>query len=105
MTVYRGVKGDYAKILKSVMHPGTSFVDRGFFSTSTNPSVASNFGGGLTMQIKMPKGTNAAAIGTWSGHHDEHEILLARNTIFHVEAVDFKTMHMVVRVSQEHLKS
>lgn len=104
VTLYRGVKGDYAKILKSVIMEGTKFVDRGFVSTSTNTGTAQGFASGLTFAIKVPKGSMGAAV---RGEHDgdgENEILIPRNSAFIVKSYDPHSGHVEVELDQSHLK-
>jgi hypothetical protein len=100
VTLYRKVGGDYAKILMSTMMKGTSFVDRGFISTSTSEGMWS---GELQMVIKCPKGSKGAAIKRLSSHPGEHEVLLARNSILVVEEYNAGAKRMTVRLDQSHL--
>lgn len=100
ITVYRGVKGEYAKILKSVVTTGSKFIDRGFMSTSTNKGIADNFESGLLMKIKVPKGARGAAIADYSGHPNEKEVLLPRNSTLTVTAYDPDTG--LIEVELEH---
>lgn len=101
-TLYRGVKGEYAKILKSILLEGTKFVDKGFVSTSVRKEISEGFSHGLLFKINAPKGTKGAAIGSYSGHHGEHEVLLPRNTVFKVKSYDPHSGH--VEVDVEHLQ-
>lgn len=90
-TVERGVKGEYAKILKSVIHPGGTFVDRGYSSTS------GRIGGGWTglkMKITCPAGSKGASIRAHSQHSSEDEILLPRNAVFKVLKMESDMIHL-----------
>lgn len=103
VTVYRGVKGEYAKIVASIAMVGTKFVDRGFISTSTSHSFAQGWGSGLLMRIKVPPGSQAAAVAHLSNHPSEDEVLLQKGSALKVVAWDPKTRTMDVELVQDHL--
>lgn len=78
ITVYRGMKGDFAKFLKSIATKGTEFVDKGFLSTSTSGQLATKWGqneSGLRLRISVPKGAKGAPISHFGSHSNEHEVL------------------------------
>lgn len=85
LTLYRKVDGQYANILKSSLVEGCIFVDKGFISTSVSTGTWS---GSLKFVITAKKGTKGAAIGKWSSHKSEQEVLLPRLTKFHVTKYD-----------------
>lgn len=102
VTVRRGVSGEYAKILKSIIFEGTKFIDRGFVSTSAKDDW--NWGSGMTFEIEVPAGSKGAAIGKWSHHSHEMEVLLPRGSAFVVTHYDPKNNLVKVRLDQGHLK-
>jgi uncharacterized protein len=81
----RKVKGDYAKILRSVLAKGTIFVDHGFSSMSTSFDVWS---GEMKMIITCPKGSKAAAVGDLGSHPGEKEVIAQRGSRFKVTSFD-----------------
>ena len=88
MTTYRGVSGDYADRLRNAP-VGSQIQDRGFMSTSTDPSVARSFGGfgGMQMQVEVPEGSRAIfmnAMGRKSIFANESELMLGRGAILEV---------------------
>lgn len=99
VTLYRKVSNDYAKILKSVIMEGCSFIDRGFISTSTHEETWS---GSLKMVINVPAGSKGAAIKQYSQHKSENEVLLPRNSKLVVTAMDLKTSTIHVTLDQGH---
>lgn len=104
ITVYRGIRGEFAKIIKSVVMEGTKLIDRGFISTSTISDTADNFGhGGLMMKISLKKGQMGAAIGHMSGHSGEYEVLLPRNSALVVKAYNPGAGTIEVELEQSHL--
>lgn len=88
VTLYRGVKSEYAKILKSVIRPGTEFIDHGFVSMSTHKGAADQFAGGLKMEISVPKGAKATPISHFGTHANEHEVLAQRGSVLKVTHFD-----------------
>lgn len=102
VTVRRGVSGEYAKILKSIIFEGTKFIDRGFVSTSAKEGW--DWGSGMTFEIEVPAGSKGAAIGKWSHHSHEMEVLLPRGSAFVVTHYDPKNNLVKVRLDQDHLK-
>jgi hypothetical protein len=92
LIVYRGI-GDKTAELKDAPPP-EFYDDLGFSSTSMNPAVSHGFAssgetGSLSktntmLQIRLPKGHNAAFIGrnysVQDAYSDEAEVLLARGT-------------------------
>lgn len=101
VTLYRKVSGEYAKILKSIVCDGCSFIDRGFISTSPYPGI---WLGNLTMVIKVPAGSKGAAIKHLSNHSSENEVLLPRGTKLNVTKLDLANNRIEVEVEQEHMK-
>jgi hypothetical protein len=98
ITVYRGVGGEYAKILSSIATVGTKFVDRGFLSTSTRKDLGF---GNLNMKITAPAGTKAAAISHFGSHSNEFEVLFQRGSALEVKSYDKATNTMEVELIQE----
>lgn len=101
VTVYRKVDGEYAKILKSIIFEGTKFIDRGYVSTSAGTN---KWHGSMTFKITCPKGTKGAAIGKWSHHPGEQEVLLPRNSAFVVKSWDPNSNVVHVELDQSHFK-
>lgn len=93
--VYRGVRGDYAKILRSLLVEGTTFMDRGFISTSTSKafsaSWASSSDGSLLFHVSAKKGQKGAAIRPSSHGDSEMEVVMQAGSKFHVTQFDFDT--------------
>jgi hypothetical protein len=87
-TVWRGIQPNVAKGMK--LKPGTILHDKGFVSTSLNPSTAGSFGyqSGEThvFRIHLPKGSNAfRPLNHNIGKTREHEVILPRNSKFRYE--------------------
>jgi hypothetical protein len=82
MRLYRGVPKEFAHDFK----PGEKFVDPGFGSTSVNDKTASYFakGDGVLLHILAPKGHRGLPLDGHSSFEEEHEVLLPRNTTYHV---------------------
>lgn len=102
--VYRGVGGEYAKILKSILHDGAKFIDRGFISTSIRENMGFVSGASLKMKINVPKGSKGAALGSLSHHQGEHEVLLPRNTMLVVTKYDPKAQYVECTIEQGHFQ-
>lgn len=89
--VYRGIRADCAKVMKSLLFEGSKFMERGFMSTSASEEFSDNWKhDGLMLKINVKKGARAAAIAKYSQHPGEKEVLFARNYIFHVKSYDPK---------------
>lgn len=95
--VYRGLEDAFADQLEL----GSSFKDKGFVSTSSNPRVASDFAAGkkTVLKINVPKGSKAISVAGQSAYPDEEEILLNRGGSFKVtdittDAKGVKTVHV-----------
>lgn len=101
--LYRGVKAEAAKHLKSVMFPGAKIIDRGFMSMSTDKSFSNSWAGGsgnLLMEITVPKGAKAAAIVEGEHSDSEYEILGQRDSVLEITSFDFKTGVVKAALSQ-----
>ncbi len=118
MVVYRGLKGAaYAKLAKDLESGkrkvgdfiGSTYLDKGFVSTTMNTDAANHYGGNL-VRLAVPKGTTAAYLGApigdkkWKKDQDEFyisndmkpsqrvslgqrgdfELLLPRNAMFRI---------------------
>jgi hypothetical protein len=99
-TVTRKVDGDYAKILKSIIFEGTKFIDRGYISTS----ATGQWSGSFKFVISIKKGQRGAAIGKWSHHPSEDEVLLPRNSAFVVKSYDHGSGTVHVDLDQSHFE-
>lgn len=66
-------------------HGQHQFEDHGYISTD-------NWSGSLTIEITIPKGARAAAVGNYSSHPHENEIVIARGSKFRVTGFDTATM-------------
>ncbi len=82
VTLYRGVKGDYAQKVMSLAKNGRAFHDAGFVSMSTDPNVAKGFAGhgGIVMKLTVPAGTKAATVRPAGESDSEQELLAQRGT-------------------------
>lgn len=102
MTVFRGVNGDYSKILKSLLYEGASFMDKGFVSTSASKDFSKKWAGSshgnMLFEIKVKKGAKGAAVSAIAGNLSEHEILFQSNSKFKVlkfdEAKNFAVLEL-----------
>ncbi len=102
VTVWRGVRGDYAKILSSIAMVGTKFRDKGFLSTSTNPGFADDWSGGLLLKINAKQGAHAATIkGPDHGSDHEYEVLFQRGSAMTVKSWDPKKKTLEVDLNQD----
>jgi uncharacterized protein len=94
-TVNRRVSNAFAKHLadeasshqESGEHGKHTFVDHGFASSD-------HWHGELTIRISLPKGAQAAAIGRYSQHPTEDEILIQAGSKYRVDSYDPKTKTM-----------
>lgn len=59
---------------------GTTFLEKGYMSTSTDINVANNFNDNVTMKINIRPGVKGAYIEKISHYPGEREMLLARDT-------------------------
>jgi phage-related protein (TIGR01555 family) len=104
VTVHRGIKGAYAKFLRSMAFEGSIFMDRGFISTTTSPDFAKNWGedgyDGMTMDIAMKKGQKAAAIRAHDDSDGENEIIVQCGSMLRVVSFDFEKSHMKCELVQ-----
>ena len=85
MTIFRGIDDDHY-IETAIQNGGTSFVDRGFTSTSINPRTAVNFASkpstpdAAILEIRVKKGQKGGFLNSdLSQVGEEQEILLPRN--------------------------
>jgi hypothetical protein len=81
--------------------PGDIFHDKGFVSTTTDPSYAKQMRH-VVAHIKVPKGSKALAVNKYHFDNDwEHEVLLPRNSKFRYEGY---TDHGTTRIHHlEHI--
>ena len=104
--LWRGVKDDYAKILRSIIHKGAVIQEKGFMSTSTNQKFSNGWRNGdphgVLMKISVPKGTPASAV-THLHHTGEHEaeIMIQRGRVLHIKSWDPKTRVAEVELRNE----
>ena len=104
VTLYRGVSGDYSKILKSILDEGVIFKDRGFMSTSTSDGFASSWKGGsnnLLMTIKAKKGQKGAAIRPASHDDHEYEVVFQCGSKLKVISFDWDNNHVECELVQD----
>ena len=95
--VSRRVSDSFAKyLIKEAMshskeggteHSQYTFVDHGYASSD-------HWSGSLTIKIAIPKGAKAAAIGHFSAHPSEDEILIQAGSKYRIDAYDPKTNTM-----------
>ena len=85
MFVYRGVTGEYAKILKR-KNAGDIIEEKGFVSTSMDSDVSKKFAeNGAFVTIKVPRGYGKALrVSEFSLHPEEQEVLLNKGLKFRV---------------------
>lgn len=77
---YRGVTGDFKKLLKE----GFEWDDKSYVSVSTDKSQAKNFGGeGGVIKLVVPAGTHAAM-----GYRSEKEFILPRDGSYKIIGYD-----------------
>jgi hypothetical protein len=76
---------------------GKTFEDEGFFATSTSQDFG-GFGGHITFEVEVPKGTMAAFVNGISHNKGENELLLAAGSRFHVISVKPNGYGVVIRV-------
>lgn len=96
--VVRKISADYAKFIKE-MPLGSEFVDHGFMSTSAGTQ---SWGGEVTMEIRIPKGSRAASVQHLSSHYSEFEVVVQRGSRLKVVDVG-SDGHMVCELSQPFL--
>jgi hypothetical protein len=89
-TVYRGIsKSGAARMDEAIASGNTTFVDKGFVSTTRDQHYASVFAASLkhnhaTVDIVLPKGSKALDIASWSSSPDEQETLIQRGAAFKI---------------------
>jgi hypothetical protein len=89
MMVFRGMKPGILDGLAK----GSTFVDKGFTSTSTNIKQAQGFsGGGTIMKINVPKGSRAISLRKNSKYAEEQEILVKRGGRYRIRGVEQHTL-------------
>jgi hypothetical protein len=91
LRLYRGIQHDHPIHKLNVGH---KYTDPGYASTTGHYGIAKSFGstkGGSIMHITLPKGSKAHHISHHTEPHEkedgletEHEVLLPRNTEFHI---------------------
>lgn len=102
LVTWRGVKGEYAKILKSVMVEGGMFLDRGYMSTTAYREKAWTHGDdSLLMKVTLKKGVKAAPIKGFSANPSEEEVLVARKSVIKVVKFDRKKGYVEVEVDTQ----
>jgi hypothetical protein len=105
VTLYRGVKADYAAVLHSIVDTGTIFRDRGFISTTTANGFAENWKNGnehgLLMTIRAKKGQKGAAIRSADQSDGESEVVLQSDSRLKVVEFDWAKRTMVCELIQE----
>lgn len=90
LTVYRGVKGEYAlKIRKAFESGQKEFVDKGFMSTTIYAGKMKNQSGeSLVLALKMKKGAKAAPINHVSVFQGELEVLVKAGSGFRISSIE-----------------
>lgn len=100
ITVYRGVTPAVVEKLKE----GSSFVDRGFSSTTSDKKIAHGFSGpyGAVLEIRVPKGAKAISMNDVIKDPevgDEQEILLNRGSQYKIVGIrDGKPRHVIAEL-------
>jgi hypothetical protein len=90
ITVKRRVSSDFAEwLMEETQDDVHIFQDFGFASTD-------HWSGKLTLKINLPKGAQAAAIGHYSDHPGENEILIQRGSKFRIDNFDPNKLEMEV---------
>lgn len=109
-TAYRLIPGDARSWLGDT--PNTEFVDKGFVSTTTDPSITRDALArferehmtATVLSINVPKGTPALFVGhvpDWGESQEEHELLLDRGLHFKITSIENLpqgAIHMTVDV-------
>jgi len=108
--LFRGVKSEYAMHLWSLLDEGAIFVDRGFVSTTVDPSFADSWASGaswpggvktrMIMVIKAKQGQKAAAIRSANVPDSESEVLIQAGSRFKVTKMDFEHDRVEVELIQ-----
>ena len=104
VTLYRGVRGEFGKILMSILDVGAVFVDRGFTSVTTDPQFAKKWSkqeGAVTLSIICKKGQKAAAINREDEGDSEEEIVIQAGSQYKVISYDRQANHAVCELVQE----
>jgi ribosomal protein L31 len=83
---WRGIEDDeIRKQLIDAYNSGTTFVDKGFLSTSLEREIAEKYSKGNTIiRITVPAGTNSL----YQDYTDEAELILGRNSELHISKYD-----------------
>jgi hypothetical protein len=103
--VYRGIGGEFARNLRSVLGVGAKIFDRGFASTSISRQTAKSFGKDLMMEIHLKKGQHGVVVGSDGSpnYAREQEVLLPRGTQYEITAYNPRTGMVQATIHQAHL--
>lgn len=83
--LYRGVNGDFANHLKSVLLKGSVFQDKGFTSSTVNPDMGFVSNAAMRMKVHVRKGSKGAAVShLTSASYSEGEIIFQAGSQFKV---------------------
>jgi hypothetical protein len=101
--LWRGISSK-AKDLFNNVNPGDIFHDKGFVSTTFNPTLASIFGHtGSLIHIKVPKGSKALYRDHYHKNASEREVILPKNSKFRYEGHEVVKDKQGVPIKLHHL--
>lgn len=113
---YRGVKSlsdvlgedlsSYSPDEIAQKYTGVEYIDRSFTSATCSQNIAQKFADAslkkdpAIIQIRAPKGTNAAFIGSASSFGEtEYEVLVQRNARFRIEKIKYMNQQYYVTLT------
>lgn len=84
-TLYRGVEGPMARRIENAGLKGKAFVDKGYMSTTGDPSIANDFkkyagSGGRVVEVRVPAGTPALEVDKIAADLKCDEFLMPRGS-------------------------
>ncbi|MTK11875.1 MAG: phage portal protein [Clostridiaceae bacterium] len=101
-TVFRGVGSAFVAKYEGQLKKGFTFEDPGFVSTSKNSAMGKKFASQSTknilMEIRLPKGANAADVSSISDAPHEGETLIHRKSSFKVVKWSAKDRSLTVEM-------
>lgn len=99
---WRGVTGNYASIMKSIITEGMIFQERGFMSTSVREDFSASWGSsGILMKVNVKKGAKGASVKHLSHHSSEDEVVFQVGSRMKVLNFDFTTNRVEVELINE----
>lgn len=97
--VYRGMRDGILDGAK----PGDQLVDRGYMSTTMNPSVAADYGDDF-IELQLPAGTHAAPVSKVNPYEmgGVNEVLVGRGAVIEIDSIEEVEMDRLLTENDRH---